>query len=209
MTEKIIDNIINLYNKWGKSDYIGENISQIQHALQCAYLAEQDNRKNNRDNFMQNSIVLASFLHDIGHLIGLENNDVEMRDQIVMNGASLGIVGHEGIGANYLREIGFPELVCELVRGHVQAKRYLATIKPEYYNKLSDASKETMRLQGGLMTPEEINSFNSSIFPDLKIIVREYDDLGKDPNWNINEEAGIANMKKRMHVSLMHAKLFK
>ena len=140
----------------------------------------------NLDTLTRNSVICASFLHDIGHLIGMQNNDPIMQDINTFNGASLGIVGHEGIGSAYLHDLGFPAIVCNLVFNHVASKRYLCTTKPGYINNLSDASKETMKLQGGLMTSSEITNFqNDSITSwQLKIKIREYDDMAKNKNCN-------------------------
>lgn len=38
---------------------------------------------------------------------------------------NVGRVGHEAIGAAYLRSLGFSETVCQLVDSHVAAKRYV------------------------------------------------------------------------------------
>lgn len=182
MADKILilsikaDKILNLYTKYGQTDYIGENITQIDHALQCAECAEKDMRLYEYDGYIRNCMIVAALLHDIGHLVGLETDELKMENE---NKECLGIVGHEGIGSNYLKECGMPFLVYELVKSHVQAKRYLASTNKSYYDKLSNASKQTMTLQGGFMTLDEIKAFNSSILPELKIILREYDDTGK------------------------------
>lgn len=179
---KIIENynkILNLYIKYGSSDYIGENLTQIEHGIQCADVATNDTRLQQYDSYIRNCVIVASLLHDIGHLVGIECNEMEMKED---NGLNLGIVGHEGIGSNYLRECGMPELVCELVQSHVLAKRYLCTMQKSYYDNLSDASKATMKIQGGLMTPTEIKSFENSYRweLELKLFIREYDDKGKN-----------------------------
>ena len=56
-----INEIFDLYIKNGDNDYIGENVSQIEHALQAALLAENQSYPDH--------VILASFLHDInsGH----------------------------------------------------------------------------------------------------------------------------------------------
>ena len=38
---------------------------------------------------------------------------------------SIGTRTHEKVGADFLRQLGFPLCVLELVEGHVKAKRYL------------------------------------------------------------------------------------
>ena len=215
MTTDIVDRILNLYVKYGSSDYIGENITQTEHALQCADCASHDLRLDSYDDYIKNCMIVAALLHDIGHLIGLENGDIEMRigsSNICSSniGNSLGIVGHEGIGRDFLRQCGMPLLVYELVGAHVQTKRYLCSTKKDYYNKLSDASKQTMALQGGIMSLEEIKQFNSSIHPELKVYLREYDDIGKQiiDSSNNTISNGITKYKKNIEISLMHAKFF-
>lgn len=196
-----VEKILNLYVKYGSSDYIGENITQIEHALQCAECAEKDLRLMHYDNYVHDCVIVAALLHDIGHLIGIENKEMEMKhlDQ------NLGIVGHEGVGSEYLRECGLPDLVCELVKYHVKAKRYLCSTRYEYYEKLSDASKNTMELQGGLMTEEEMLEFNSSKHPDLKIYLREYDDLGKcNTTTNSTIGLGIEKYKEKIEKLIRH-----
>jgi predicted HD phosphohydrolase len=206
--KKNIEKILNLYIKWGSSDYIGEDITQIEHALQCAELAATDYRLNIYDDFIRNCVIVAALLHDIGHLVGLEEEELEMR---IDNGTSLGIVGHEGIGSAFLKDIGMPSLVCELVRGHVAAKRYLCTKRPGYWEKLSPASQETMKLQGGMMSESELKQFKSGIMPELKIFIREYDDAGKKKDLNLSSSTdliGLARYKNEIEKALMHGRLF-
>lgn len=205
MSSKIISKILDLYTKYGTSDYIGEHITQIDHALQCAELAEKDPRLDYYDMYIKNCMIVAALLHDIGHLIGLENGHMEMR---MDKGNSLGIVGHEGIGSAFLKECGLPLLVCELVGSHVQAKRYLCSTRKDYYASVSDASKETMTLQGGMMSLEEIKKFNSELMPELKIFLREYDDLGKRTVTADNSSTRIQKYKKNIQIALMHNTLF-
>jgi len=202
---KVSDKIIKLYEKYGASDYIGESITQTEHALQCAYLAEVNTDLSNYDNFIRECVIVAALLHDIGHLVGLENNEMQMCD-------NLGTVGHENIGANYLKECGMSQLVCELVGSHVFAKRYLCTMDKEYMEKLSDASRETFYIQGGFLTFEETMKFKSSNLPELKILLRKFDDQGKVKNFDYNvlhrDGIGISKYKKNIENLLANSKLF-
>src|SRR5689334_11466514 len=95
--EEIVDEVFDLYARFGNADYIGEPVSQIEHMSQSAQLAI--------DEGFDDEVVLAAFFHDIGHIC-------------VMNaGASMGGYGkksHERIGADYLRSCGFPERVAKL-----------------------------------------------------------------------------------------------
>ena len=216
-----IQKILDLYEKYGNNDYIGEHITQIEHALQCAECAETDPRMAIYDDYIKNCVIVAALLHDIGHLVGMEKGEMEMKmkmkdensinDENGVNGVgiSLGIVGHEGIGSEFLKECGMPYLICELVGSHVQAKRYLCTISRYYYDKLSDASQETMKMQGGLMSPDELRDFKKSILPELKIYLREYDDSGKKIDIiNTTIPNSIEKYKKQIELALIHGKVF-
>jgi predicted HD phosphohydrolase len=200
----IPDTLINIYKKYGNNDYIGEPITQLEHAIQCFIIAQNDPRLREYDDFTQKCIIVASFLHDIGHIISYDtNNNTMEKDKLI-----LGIQNHEEIGSKYLKELGFPSLVCELVSNHVLAKRYLATVKPKYYNTLSDASKKTMEIQGGIMSNEEIKKFKMGVSPDLKLLVRKYDDLGKRIDWKLNHDEWIIEIKKCINTCIMYGRLY-
>ena len=118
-----IDDLFKLYLEYGNEDYIGENVSQIEHALQCAYSAEKDG--------YPISVILAAFIHDIGHLLGLKLNKPQMKT----SGIVYRVEDHEKIGADCLRNLGVPENVCYLAENHVFGKRYLVykVIKRQIY----------------------------------------------------------------------------
>src|SRR6188768_2926165 len=137
--EQVVDEIFTLYEKFGGEDYIGEPVSQIEHMSQSAQLAIREG--------FDDEVVLAAFFHDIGHICVMKNQSNNM--------GGYGVKSHEKIGADFLREKGFPEKVATLVESHVQAKRYLTFKFPEYFNSLSEASKMTLGFQGGVMTSEE------------------------------------------------------
>lgn len=48
----------------------------------------------------------------------------------ISTGKSVGRVGHEIIGEEYLRGLGFGEKVCRLVGSHVAAKRCVFSLLP-------------------------------------------------------------------------------
>jgi putative nucleotidyltransferase with HDIG domain len=132
-------------------------------------------------------VVLAAFFHDIGHLCA-EAGETESMD-------GMGNVDHEQIGADFLLERGFSERVANLVQGHVIAKRYLTFKYPEYYNRLSDASKATLNFQGGVMTADEAANFELNPDSELIIRLRYWDDMAKEMNTpvdNIDYLKGIA-----------------
>ncbi|KAK6181132.1 hypothetical protein SNE40_009061 [Patella caerulea] len=168
MTEKAVDDIIRLFNLYGETNYLGESVSKTQHMIQCGRLAQQ--HMNNLQ------VTVGALLHDIGHLIGIDRNTVSM----VTDDQDLGAKDHDTIGGNYLRELCFPSLVCELVSGHVQAKRYLVYKDKKYYEKLSPASKMTLEHQGGPMSQQEAEKFSNSPLFDVILSMRKWDELAKN-----------------------------
>jgi phosphonate degradation associated HDIG domain protein len=164
-TAAVVDEIFNLYESFGSSDYIGEPVSQIEHMCQAAGLARAEGH--------DDEVVLAAFFHDIGHLCE-HVMPVELMD-------GLGVVDHEGVGERFLLERGFSERLTRLVRSHVEAKRYLTARDIEYFQRLSDASRQTLALQGGRMTPEEADAFEQSPDFPLYIRMRIWDDMAKEP----------------------------
>ena len=146
-----------------QQDYIGESISQLEHALQAAACGIQ--------NASPEAVILGALFHDVGHLIASD----------APNMAGLGVVDHETIGANLLLNFGCSEQTADLVRYHVQAKRYLCFKKPRYFDRLSDASKGTLQWQGGPMSEGEAAEFEAlSDFSNI-LAVRAWDERAKDP----------------------------
>jgi phosphonate degradation associated HDIG domain protein len=162
----VTQEIMQLFEKYGNSDYDGEPVTQTSHMVQCAMLA----MKNNADT----ELILGAFLHDIGHLLGHQQRSEEM--------GGFGAVNHEGIGAQYLKEKGFSDRVCAMVDGHVAAKRYLVATNKNYAAKLSPASQETLRWQGGAMSKEEAEAFSKHPYFKEIIQVRLWDEGAKDYN---------------------------
>ena len=164
---RIVDEIINKYQN-NNSLYIGEKVTITEHMIQTAMLAEE--------NHSSKSLICACLLHDYGHFI------IEDPDRLV----SKSIDGkHEDIGFNFLKNYFKPEVV-EPIKLHVQAKRYLCRGK-SYWNALSEASKVSLKLQGGAMNDSEAKKFTSFKFHDKAILLRKYDDEGKMPNIKIKK----------------------
>jgi 2-amino-1-hydroxyethylphosphonate dioxygenase (glycine-forming) len=168
--EKITNEIMDLYAGYGGAEYAGEKVSQLEHMAQAAQLAEEQG--------YDEEVILAAFLHDIGHIAVAANGDGPMSaSRGEMDG--FGIVDHEELGADFLREKGFSKKICRLVESHVEAKRYLTIKDPSYYAQLSDASKKTLEFQGGPMTEDEAAAFEQyPLFP-LIIQMRKWDEQAK------------------------------
>jgi phosphonate degradation associated HDIG domain protein len=162
--EAIVNEVFSLYERYGDEDYIGEPVSQLEHMSQAAALAEAEG--------YDDEVILAAFFHDIGHLCA----DADTAGS--MDG--MGNIDHEKLGADYLRERGFSERLAALVQGHVIAKRYLTYKHPEYYDKLSPASKTTLEFQSGVMSSDEAETFELNPDAGLIIRLRYWDDMAKE-----------------------------
>lgn len=160
--QQVIARVFGLYERFGTSDYSGEPVSQLEHMSQAAELAMAEG--------CDDEVVLAAFFHDIGHLCA-EGAD---------NMGGYGVVSHERLGADYLREAGFSERLARLVEYHVQAKRYLTLREPGYYAQLSEASRRTLEYQGGVMSEAEADAFAADPLCALSLRIRRWDELAKE-----------------------------
>ena len=159
---QIIDKIISNFTN-NKSLYIGEKVTMSEHMIQTAMLAEK--AKCNDD------LVCSCLLHDYGHFI-LENPDELVKENL--DGK------HEEIGYEYLKKI-FKKEITEPIKYHVLAKRYLAKNK-QYFDLLSEASKTSLRLQGGVLNDEECIKFEAQGYFKSTILLRKFDEAAKKTN---------------------------
>lgn len=161
--DALVDSLLDLLEKKGSERYGDENVSQLDHALQCALLAERDGAPD--------ALVTASLFHDIGHLLGKGDEGL----------AAQGIdARHEESGALYLGRY-FTPAVSEPVRLHVAAKRYLCQEEDGYWDMLSDGSKRSLEVQGGSMDEREAKQFAAQAHGADAARLRRWDDLAKDP----------------------------
>ncbi|MGA2123503.1 MAG: HD domain-containing protein [Acidimicrobiales bacterium] len=154
--------LFDLYEAKGREPY-GESITQIEHALQCAALA--------RDEHASDAMIVAALFHDVGHLVvGVQNEPDFAIDEVDDD--------HERVGARVLAPL-FGPAVAQPVSLHVTAKRWRCTREPAYYERLSEASKLSLKAQGGLLSDEECLRFEEHPgFPDA-LALRTWDDEGK------------------------------
>lgn len=162
----IVDTIIRLLNEHGDA-YFGEPVSQREHALQAAWLAEQEPAPS--------ALIVAALLHDIGHLLhGLPESV-----------ADAGVDGkHEEAGHAWLARHFGPE-VTEPVRLHVDAKRYLCATDVNYMDSLSPASMQSLALQGGPFTRADARTFADLPFAQSAVRLRRWDDSAKTPGLEV------------------------
>jgi phosphonate degradation associated HDIG domain protein len=169
--------ILALYESRGTRAYFGERVSMAEHGLQAAHFARAEGAAE--------SLVVAALLHDIGHLLE------EVPDALAEWTRD---ARHEEIGARWLAR-HFDALVCEPVRLHVPAKRYLCATDAGYFARLSAASVHTLTLQGGPMSASELSRFEAEPFWREAVHVRRWDDQGK--------VAGLQTLALRDYVPLI------
>ncbi|HVU54414.1 MAG TPA: HD domain-containing protein [Puia sp.] len=162
--EGVVEEIMGMYESYGDEEYAGEKVTQLEHMVQAAQLAEEQG--------YDEEVILAAFLHDIGHI-------TESATPENARMGKFGVKDHESVGAEYLREKGFSKRLTRLVESHVEAKRYLTVRDPAYYARLSDASKRTLEYQGGPMTEEEATAFEQYPLFELIIKMRNWDEEAK------------------------------
>lgn len=150
-----------LFADRGDEQYSGEPVTQLQHALQCAMLAEQSGA--------DDALVTAALLHDLGHLL----HDL---------GATPTLQGvddiHQYRALPFLRGL-FGDDVLDPVKLHVDAKRYLCATRPGYFAALSDDSKRSLALQGGIFSKGQAENFIRQPGAEAAVRLRIWDDLAK------------------------------
>jgi phosphonate degradation associated HDIG domain protein len=142
-------------------DHYGEGVSQQEHALQAAWLAERQGAPP--------ALIVAALLHDIGHLLHDLPEDVADQDVDTE---------HESLGSAWLSQY-FGVEVSDPVRLHVAAKRYLCAVEPGYLDQLSAASQQSLALQGGPLDAAAAAAFRAAPGADAAIALRRWDDEAK------------------------------
>lgn len=160
----LADNLIGLYHARGQNRY-DEAVTQDEHACQAADLARADGASD--------ELVVAALLHDLGHLLLNEHEERQRSGDRDFH--------HEDVAARFLQS-WYPPAVVEPVVQHVAAKRYLCAVEPAYFDTLSPASVQSLKMQGGPMSPDEAAEFAASPHADACVALRRWDDLAKDPD---------------------------
>lgn len=159
---QLVATMTRLFGIGGAEFYGGEDVSQLQHALQTAQLAENDGASA--------ALITAALLHDTGHLLGVGDHGLAER----------GIdARHEEAAARFLQQ-WFGPAVTEPVRLHVQAKSYLCHVEPDYFARLSRASRDSLAVQGGPLDAADAQRFRREPFFEDAVRLRRWDDLAKD-----------------------------
>jgi gamma-butyrobetaine dioxygenase len=151
----------------GARRYGGEVVSELEHAVQCAELA--------REGLADEELQLACLLHDVGRY-AVDQSLVA--DTLAATRVGPSARGHHELGADLLAPSA-PERVVWCVRQHADAKRYLCATEPGYLDRLSPASRHTLRLQGGVMSPVAAARFAEHPWVRDAVALRRWDDEAK------------------------------
>ena len=178
--DNIVDFLADIFERRGGEEYLGEPVTMAEHMLQGATLAEQAGR--------DETIIVAALLHDIGHFTS-EFGMFSMADTEDRH--------HEVAGAEVLQRF-FPSVVTDCVRYHVAAKRYLCATRPDYFNRLSQASVHSLQLQGGPMSDKEVAEFEKNPNLEQIIQVRYLDEAGKRDDMTTPPFSHFAPMVQRV-----------
>ena len=156
-----LKDIERVFAERGGDRYGGEPVNQLEHALQCALLAERDGA--------QDELVTAALLHDLGHLLH------DLGDTPTLRGID---DVHQYRALPFLRGL-FGDTVIDAIKLHVDAKRYLCAMRPGYFAGLSDDSKRSLGLQGGIFNEGQAEAFIGQHGAADAVRVRIWDDQAK------------------------------
>lgn len=159
------DDIQSLYEQYGTSLYGGEAVTQLAHALQAAQLAESEGASD--------ALITAALLHDLGHILEARTQQRDHHFPVVDHRHQLAVVP-------YLQP-AFPDAVIEPVKMHVDAKRCLCAIDPDYFATLSPTSVHSLGLQGGTYSDTQADMFLQRPYARDALRLRRWDDLAKEP----------------------------
>ena len=156
-----LQDIDTVFARRGAEQYSGEPVTQLEHALQSAALAEAEGA--------DDELVTAALLHDLGHLLQDLGETPSLRgvDDV-----------HQYAALPFLRGL-FGERVLGGIRLHVDAKRYLCATRPEYHGALSEDSKRSLKLQGGVFDAAQAQAFIAQPGAPDAVRLRLWDDRAK------------------------------
>jgi [1-hydroxy-2-(trimethylamino)ethyl]phosphonate dioxygenase len=179
-----IDRIFERFDRHGGDDYGSDRVRQLEHALQCAALAEAEGAAP--------SLIAAALLHDIGHLIH------DLGDSPAARGID---DRHEILGREWLAR-WFGTAVTEPVRLHVDAKRYLTGTDPDYFATLSPGSVRSLELQGGPFSAAGAADFIAMPHAADAARLRRWDEAAKVPG---KATPDLAHFRRYLEASLTAA----
>ncbi|HSI50767.1 MAG TPA: HD domain-containing protein [Ideonella sp.] len=155
--------IARLFAAHGGTMYSGEPVTQTEHALQTAWLAEQAGA--------DDELVTAALLHDLGHLLRAGEHGDTPTQQGVDDHHQTAVLPH-------LKTL-FGARVLRAIAGHVNAKRYLCATDDGYRERLSADSLRSLALQGGVFSTQQARAFIAAPGAAESVQLRHWDDAAK------------------------------
>lgn len=156
--------IATLFTQYGTAQYSGEPVTQLEHALQTAQLAENAGAGD--------ELITAALLHDLGHLLNDQGESPTLR----------GVDDtHQYFALPFLHGVFSDRVLC-VIQWHVDAKRYLCAVQPDYQAGLSVDSQHSLELQGGIFSADEAQRFIAQIHAGDTVRLRLWDDKAKTAN---------------------------
>ena len=133
-------------------------LTELDHGLQCAHqlrLVAPDDV----------GLQVAGLVHDIAHGLSV-------------------IDAHDRHGEAAVIDVLGPR-IARLVGLHVAAKRYLVAIDPAYRARQSPVSVDTLALQGGEMSADEVRAFEAEPHAAAAVNLRRADEAAKVPGRDV------------------------
>ncbi|WP_034294637.1 phosphonate degradation HD-domain oxygenase [Herbaspirillum sp. RV1423] len=183
-----LHDIDRLFRRHGHTQYTGEPVTQLEHALQTAALAEQENAAP--------ALIAASLLHDLGHMLE-ESDDAHDTHDVHATPTMAGIDDlHQYRILPFLRSL-FDDDVLAPIRLHVDAKRYLCATDPAYFSTLSADSVRSLQLQGGVFDERQATAFIALPYAADAVRLRRWDDLAKKADFATPDYAHFSRYLER------------
>ena len=181
-----LTDIRSLFEQYGSLAYSGEPVTQLEHALQSGAQAEEAGA--------DDELVVAAFLHDLGHLLNLQGDTPTERgiDDL-----------HQYFALPFLRPV-LSDAVLEPIRLHVDAKRCLCAVDDAYFGQLSADSVRSLELQGGIFSRREADAFLQKPYAEDALRLRKWDDRAKEQNRatpDLNHYLGLVEQVMRKHAA--------
>lgn len=156
-----IPDIVGLFESKGHAQYDGEPVTQLQHALQSAHLAEQAGS--------DSALITGALLHDLGHLLHDFGGTPTRQGLDDL---------HQFRCLPFLRAL-FSPATLEPIRLHVDAKRFLCARVEGYHASLSADSQRSLVLQGGIFDDVQAQAFEALPYSGDAVRLRRWDDAAK------------------------------
>lgn len=158
----VVSRLGRLFEAIMADSYLGEPVTIGEHMVQCAACAVADGAPD--------ELIAAALLHDVGYYVDARPDNENETE----------VSRRHDIAAGRVLAPFFPAAVVEPIRLHVEAKRYLCAVEPGYRDRLSEASKQTMRLQGGVMSADEVERFRANPYCEAACRLRRWDEASKE-----------------------------